>query len=83
MPEDDHPSTLKSINNLAQVLECQGNYAEAEKMHRECLALDEKVQGDDHPMYREFLPLYEKALGDGHPHVIAATQHFAVNFWRK
>jgi hypothetical protein len=45
----DHPSTLKSMNNLANVLLQQGKYVEAEKMHRQTLESMEKVLGVDHP----------------------------------
>jgi Flp pilus assembly protein TadD len=38
-----------SLNNLALVLESQGNYEEAERMHREALGLRRKVLGDEHP----------------------------------
>ena len=35
----EHPDTLTSMNNLASVLDRQGKYEEAEKMHRQELAL--------------------------------------------
>ena len=44
-----HPSTLTSTNNLALVLNSQGKYEEAEKMHRQTLAMEEKVLGAEHP----------------------------------
>lgn len=44
-----HPSTLTSINNLAEALTDQGKYAEAEKMDRETLALRKEVLGGEHP----------------------------------
>ena len=37
------------MNNLAGVLESQGKYEEAEKMHRQTLALRESVLGKEHP----------------------------------
>ena len=37
------------MNNLALVLQYQGKYDEAEKMHRQTLELMEKVLGVDHP----------------------------------
>ena len=40
-----HPSTLRSMNNLAEVLSSQGKYKEAEEMHRQALALRETVLG--------------------------------------
>ncbi|KAF2181607.1 kinesin light chain 1 [Zopfia rhizophila CBS 207.26] len=45
----EHPDTLTSMNNVALVLRDQGKYAEAEKMHREELALSEKAVGKEHP----------------------------------
>ena len=35
----EHPHTLMSMNEVARALSEQGKYAEAEKMHREILAL--------------------------------------------
>jgi tetratricopeptide (TPR) repeat protein len=37
------------MNNLAEVLESQSKYEEAEKIHRQTLELKEKVLGRDHP----------------------------------
>jgi hypothetical protein len=45
----DHPDTLCSMNNLAEVLSRQGNYAEAEAMHQQTLKLKDDVLGKDHP----------------------------------
>jgi tetratricopeptide (TPR) repeat protein len=45
----EHPSTLVSMNGVAQALSDRGKYAEAEVMHRETLALREKVSGKEHP----------------------------------
>jgi tetratricopeptide (TPR) repeat protein len=45
----EHPSTLISMNNLAQVLGSQGRYEEAERMHRQALQLIKKVLGQEHP----------------------------------
>ena len=45
----EHPSTLRSMNNLASVLSSQGKYDEAEEMHRQALALTERVLGKEHP----------------------------------
>lgn len=44
-----HPSTLTSMNNLAEVLERQGKYEEAEGIHRQTLAMRESVVGEKHP----------------------------------
>jgi tetratricopeptide (TPR) repeat protein len=45
----EHPDTLTSISNLAQVLDRQGKYEEAEAMNRQTLAQREKVLGPEHP----------------------------------
>ena len=45
----EHPDTLGSMNNLAEVLSIQGNYEEAERIHRQALALMERVLGKEHP----------------------------------
>ena len=45
----EHPTTLTSMDNLAEVLRNQGKYEAAEKMHRRTLELCEKVLGLEHP----------------------------------
>ena len=45
----EHPDTLTSMNNLANVLSDQGKYEEAEEMHRQVLAVKETVLGKEHP----------------------------------
>ncbi|KAK6859032.1 hypothetical protein PG995_004885 [Apiospora arundinis] len=45
----EHPSTLASMNNLAESLRQQGKHAEAEEMHRQTLGLKETVLGREHP----------------------------------
>ncbi|KAK8000501.1 TPR-like protein [Apiospora arundinis] len=45
----EHPDTLGSMNNLANVLDNQGKYLEAEQIHRQTLALKETVLGREHP----------------------------------
>src|SRR5437762_585064 len=37
------------MNNLAVVLSDQGRYEQAEEMHRQALALKERVLGKEHP----------------------------------
>lgn len=46
---EKHPATLASINNLAQALNGQGRYTEAEEMHRETLKLYKEALGKKHP----------------------------------
>jgi nephrocystin-3 len=45
----DHPSTGASLNNLARLLQAQGDYAGAEPLYRRALAIAEKAEGPDHP----------------------------------
>jgi hypothetical protein len=45
----EHPETLTSMNNLAGVLDRQGKYKEAEAMHRQTLAISEKMLRPEHP----------------------------------
>jgi tetratricopeptide (TPR) repeat protein len=45
----EHPSTLTSMGDLAEVLSYQGKYEQAEEMHRQELGLRETVLGKEHP----------------------------------
>jgi hypothetical protein len=45
----EHLDTLKSVSNLASVLQDQGKYAVAEKMNRRALAGRERMLGFEHP----------------------------------
>jgi hypothetical protein len=45
----EHPDTLTTMNNLANVLSDQGKYEQAEEMHRQTLGLRETVLGKEHP----------------------------------
>jgi Tetratricopeptide repeat len=40
----EHPFTLTSMNNLANVLKDQGKHKQAEEMHRESLRLRDRLQ---------------------------------------
>jgi Tetratricopeptide repeat len=44
----DHPSTLKTVNNLGMLYRAQGRLAEAEQIHLRALAEREKTLGPDH-----------------------------------
>ncbi|RYP20805.1 hypothetical protein DL767_009390 [Monosporascus sp. MG133] len=44
----NHPDTLTSMNNLANVLRSQGNHDEAEQVHRQELELREAILGSGH-----------------------------------
>jgi hypothetical protein len=45
----EHPHTLTSMGNLADVLNRQGKYEEAEAMNRQTLVRREKVLRPEHP----------------------------------
>ena len=45
----EHPNTLSSVNNLAGVLQDQGEYKAADELHRRALEGNEKVLGKEHP----------------------------------
>ena len=45
----EHPHTLETRNNLAEMLDDQGKYAEAETEYRAVIKLKEKVLGPEHP----------------------------------
>ena len=45
----EHPDTGASLNNLAELLEFQGDYARAKPLYERALAIREKVLGAEHP----------------------------------
>src|SRR5712671_6878234 len=45
----EHPDTATSLNDLAVVLEEQGDFAESEALRERSLAIYEKALGVDHP----------------------------------
>ncbi|MCX5674853.1 MAG: tetratricopeptide repeat protein, partial [Planctomycetota bacterium] len=45
----EHPSTLTTVNNLAELLRSKGDYAGAEPLHRLALEAQEQVLGPEHP----------------------------------
>ena len=45
----EHPDTAKSLNNLALLLQAQGELAAARPLHERALAIREKVLGPEHP----------------------------------
>src|ERR1700726_3505078 len=45
----EHPNTLTSMLNLAQVLQAEGDWAEAERLYRLALEGRKRVLGADHP----------------------------------
>ncbi|OAP55816.1 hypothetical protein AYL99_09968 [Fonsecaea erecta] len=60
----EDPSTLTSMNNLANALSGQGKYAAAEEMHREILKLRKKVLGEEHPKTLTSMNNLASALSD-------------------
>src|SRR5262249_13124064 len=49
-PKQDHPHLARSLNNLAIVLQFQGQYADAEALYREALAMCRRLYPkQDHP----------------------------------
>jgi hypothetical protein len=45
----EHPSTAMSLNNLASLLQDQGDLAGARPLYERALALYERALGPDHP----------------------------------
>jgi tetratricopeptide (TPR) repeat protein len=45
----EHPDVAHTLNNLANVCNEQGRYADAEPLHKRSLAIREKVLGLEHP----------------------------------
>ncbi|MCA9086975.1 MAG: tetratricopeptide repeat protein, partial [Planctomycetaceae bacterium] len=45
----EHPDTLGSMNNLAELLTCTGDYVNAEPLFRRTLEASERVLGSEHP----------------------------------
>jgi tetratricopeptide (TPR) repeat protein len=45
----EHPDTAKSLNDLANLLQAQGDLAGARQLHERALAIFEKVLGTEHP----------------------------------
>jgi len=45
----EHPDTIQSLNNLAELYRNKGDYACAEALYRRVLAIEEKVLGKEHP----------------------------------
>jgi Tetratricopeptide repeat len=49
----EHPDTLASVTNPAEVLTSQGKKEQAEEMHQRALGLREMVLGRGHPSEHE------------------------------
>ena len=46
---EESAERLCAADNLAECRRCDGQYAEAERIHREVLEVRRRVQGDEHP----------------------------------
>eukprot|EP00957_Ditylum_brightwellii_P100354 7649855-Ditylum_brightwellii.AAC.1 len=46
---EDHPSTLRTMNDVANAVVQQGRYKEAEELFCQCLEVQKSVLGDTHP----------------------------------
>jgi Flp pilus assembly protein TadD len=45
----EHPHTATSLNNLALLLDAQGDYAAARPLYARALAIREQMLGPEHP----------------------------------
>ena len=64
---EHHPDTATSLNNLAELLRSQGDYAAAKPLYEQALAIDKEALGEKHPGYAtdlNNLALLLQAQGD-------------------
>ena len=54
----EHPYAAHNLNNLAEVYQSQGKYAEAEPLYRRALAIYQKVLGPEDPFVARSLGNY-------------------------
>jgi tetratricopeptide (TPR) repeat protein len=47
---EEHPNTLKTMNNLAFLYSGRGKYEDAEKLCTKTLEIKKRVLGDEHPV---------------------------------
>ena len=62
--QNEPPQVATSLNNLAQLLEAQGKYAEAEPLFRRAVEIFEKSLGADHPNTQTVRKNYELLLAE-------------------
>jgi serine/threonine protein kinase len=63
----ENPDTLRTVSNLAIVLQHEGDYAEAEKLDRETLDIRRRVLGPEHPdTLRSMINLATVLYHEGH-----------------
>ena len=58
----EHPSVGTSLNNLAQLYEILGRYADSELLQKRALAIMEKALGPEHPDVAESLEKFAALL---------------------
>jgi hypothetical protein len=51
---DDHPDTLKTMNNLAETYRAQGRTADAARIHEEVLEKSRRILGCHNRLQNEF-----------------------------
>jgi hypothetical protein len=71
----EHPDTLWTWSNLANVLDEKGKYAEEEAESRDVIKLQEKVLGPEHPS--TLRSCYYFASGLKHQNKLQAAKEFA------
>jgi tetratricopeptide (TPR) repeat protein len=49
----EHQSTISSMNSLGLLFDMRGEYAEAERRHREALVICDRALGPDHPLTQQ------------------------------
>ncbi len=52
----------QSLNNLAELYRTQGQYAQAEPLHKRALAIREKALGPEHPQVAQSLENYAAVM---------------------
>lgn len=70
----DHPNTAASLNNLAGVLDKQGDFGEARSLRERSLAIYEKTLGPDHPHTATILDNLGVLLDNQH-NIVGALQY--------
>ena len=70
---EEHPNVATTLNNLASVLEAQGDYDAAESHYREALALHRRIYGEEHPGVATVLSNLASAL-EGRGDLVGAEQ---------
>ncbi|MFN7954847.1 MAG: tetratricopeptide repeat protein [bacterium] len=64
---ENHAETARALNELAYALRRQGNYAAAEPVLRRLIAIQETLEGPEHPSLGLLLDLLAAAVSRVHP----------------